>query len=126
MEGLYRTNPGPDGLIWAQIKGAGQRAGSPKTRAGRLLTVEASSDIAEDVLDLVTKKNENDDDNDCDQYEDKGVLNHALSLFIILTMKQLTELYVQTGQQDVFHLLSEQDMCPRRLVNAVILKHFRA
>jgi hypothetical protein len=47
---------------------------------------ETARDVAKDVLDLVPECNEDKDDDNGDQYEDKGVFDHALT---ILSMKQV-------------------------------------
>jgi hypothetical protein len=56
---------------------------------------EASRNVAEDVLDLVAKKNEDYDDHDRDQDQNEGVLNHALTFLVLVTVHKLTELQIK-------------------------------
>jgi hypothetical protein len=65
------------------------------------LLTETARDVAEHVLDLVAKDDQNYDDNHGDQDEDEGVLYHALPF---LTVKQLTEAQIKVGQHAI-HLL---------------------
>src|ERR1700738_3828320 len=77
----------------------------PSSLAPRSLAVllrKTARDVAEHVLDLVAKNDQHDDDDDGDQDENKGVLDHALPL---LTVEQLTEPKVQIGQHAI-HLLT--------------------
>jgi hypothetical protein len=74
-------------------------------RSERGLLAQAARDVAEDVLDLVAKDDQDYDNHDCDQDEDKGVLDHTLPF---LTVEQSAKLEIKVGQHAEFHLLVEQ------------------
>ena len=59
------------------------------------LGAEPSRNVAEDVLDLVAKKNEDYDDHNRDQDQNEGVLNHALTFLVLVTVHKLTELQIK-------------------------------
>lgn len=67
-------------------KGAAQQGGSPYSRVSNQLLVQAAADVREDVLYLVTKDTQNDDNNHCDENENQGVFNHALAFFTSLSL----------------------------------------
>jgi hypothetical protein len=54
---------------------------------------QTAGNVAEDVLDLVAKKDKDNDDNDRDEYQDEGVLDHTLAFLV--TMQELTELQIK-------------------------------
>src|SRR2546423_15589199 len=64
----------------------------------RPLLAETARDVAEDVLDLVAHGNEDKDDDDGDQYEDEGILDHALPF---LAVEQVLQAQIQVGQHGV-------------------------
>src|SRR5205085_1967213 len=66
----------------------------------RALLAATARDVAEHVLDLVAKKDQDDDDYDRDQHEDKGILDHTLSF---LAVEQSAQTQIQAGQHG-FHL----------------------
>src|SRR5438067_10956961 len=78
--------------------------GGPFAFGGRGLLAQTARDVAEHVLDLVAKNNQNYDDHDRDQDEDKGVLDHTLPF---LTVEQFAQTQVEAVQHG-FHLPSER------------------
>jgi hypothetical protein len=66
------------------------------------LLAQTARDVAEDVLDLVAKNDQHDDNDDSDKDEDKSVFDHTLSF---LTVEQRAKLQIKAGQHG-FHLLS--------------------
>src|SRR5207237_10428804 len=76
----------------------------PFAFGSRVLLAQTARDVAEHVLDLVAKNNQNYDDHDRDQDEDKGVLDHTLPF---LTVEQCAQTQVEAVQHG-FHLPSER------------------
>src|SRR5213082_1283999 len=76
----------------------------PFAFGSRGLLDQTARDVAEHVLDLVAKNNQNYDDHDRDQDEDKGVLDHTLPF---LTVEQFAQTQVEAVQHG-FHLPSER------------------
>src|SRR5437867_6688265 len=76
----------------------------PFAFGSRGLLAQTARDVAEHVLDLVAKNNQDYDDHDRDQDEDKGVFDHTLPF---LTVEQFAQTQVEAVQHG-FHLPSER------------------
>src|SRR2546425_12176646 len=68
------------------------------------LLVQTARDVAENVLDLVAKNDQDYDNHDRDQDEDKGVLDHTLPF---LTVEQIANAVVQARKHWI-HLLRKK------------------
>src|SRR5207237_4295763 len=73
------------------------------------LLAQTARDVAENVLDLVAKDDQDDDDDHRDQNENKGVLDHTLPF---LTVEQCTKAEIKVGQHAGFTSLGRRSNGP--------------
>jgi hypothetical protein len=66
----------------------------PRSHASGLGT-QTGGNVRENVLDLVAKKDKDDDDHNGDEDQNQGVLDHSLAIFVIATGKLLAELQIK-------------------------------
>src|ERR1700737_1500008 len=95
--------------LWMMGRGEPRRPRPPLVaRVSRTdLLVEAVADVREDVVDLASNHGQDDDDNNCDKDEDKGVLDPTLPLLtvanaLLRTLRKLAKSKVQVAQHNQF------------------------